>query len=983
MRATDRSGFTLAELVLTVFISAAVLGIAYAFLRGSMDQMRAGEDYVDVQQNLRVAGEMLAEEIRMAGYGIDYGNGQQGLVYAGPWDIVFNANVNPEPDVFGDPRVPVAMDPSASPAYVGGGGATLYSPGAAFGTGAETIRYSLDSDGDGTITSNDRGDDDEEDAGGPRDYVLGRYVYGSDSTGSNGGAREKVAVCAGPSDDTDDPTTPLFQYLYDDDNDPQTALRLWGDSNGDMSLDASEIAAVTPVSVASLAQVKRVRVNLTGDAGRLGSGASTVNASEGASSSFRTELGLRNKPRTLGIIRGTVFADENADGTRQGGELAISGAQIRLSTGSRSVTGTAGEYSFEVDPGTYSVTEFDPAGYVSTTPNVVSATLTPGGLVTVDFGDRSAAGNGWIRGAVWNDANGDTLVNPGEWGIKNVVVYLNTGARDTTDVYGEYSFYLPVSSYTVTEIDSAGYLSTTPNQVNVTLAAAGDTVSARFGDRLGGQVGTLQGVVFNDLDEDGMQGVGESGLAQVLLFLDTGDTTLTDSQGQYAFSLEAGIYAITQVDLESYVSTTPNNVTGVLVVGDSTTIVNFGDRPEQELNFDEIVLSNTDRALSVRTGDLKEDTKGEPEIVLGTRYASGVNNILVYFNNWLNSNTPNASIFSSTPSYTRSGGADVTAIGMGTLGSDAVLDVASGLYATSSNLKIWQTQTSGPNKGVLPTSPNNTYSTGLAAEVLSMAVADMRGTTALDLVIGTRLASGQGRIEIWTGTGSGTFSLGPTDIYTTNAVGLPLGEPYAIATAQLDGSGGRDIAVATRTSEYAGRIDLFYQNGSSGNFVASRSYVASGRVNGISAVDMQEDATGDLDLVIGTSTAPAVGQIELWLNAGSGNFGKFRMVDGVWVKSDSVAAPGEALAIGVTPLDADVYPDVAAGLKTGLAYQGALVVYRTFGFLPNSGTAWSGSEIGEVVTLDTNDFNKDGRQDVVVGTRTGASSGKLVVYFQQ
>src|SRR5262249_38996601 len=156
------------------------------------------------------------------------------------------------------------------------------------------------------------------------------------------------------------------------------------------------------------------------------------------------------------------------------------------------------------------------------------------------FGDRSLAGNGTIHGRVWNDANGDSMFTAGEWGIRNVVVYLNNGARDTTDANGRFSFYVPVTSYTVYETDSTGYLSTTPNQVNVTLTANGDSVTVNFGDLLSGSVGTISGVVFNDTDEDSTQDAGEAGLAQVPIYLSNGDSTLTDSQGFYSFSVRVG-----------------------------------------------------------------------------------------------------------------------------------------------------------------------------------------------------------------------------------------------------------------------------------------------------------------------------------------------------------------------------------------------------------------------------------------------------------
>ena len=37
--------------------------------------------------------------------------------------------------------------------------------------------------------------------------------------------------------------------------------------------------------------------------------------------------------------------------------------------------------------------------------------------------------------------------------------------------------------------------------------------------------------------------------------------------------------------------------------------------------------------------------------------------------------------------------------------------------------------------------------------------------------------------------------------------------------------------------------------------------------------------------------------------------------------------------------------------------------------------------VGEVITLTINDFNKDLRQDFAIGTRTASSRGAVVVFF--
>ncbi len=54
---------------------------------------------------------------------------------------------------------------------------------------------------------------------------------------------------------------------------------------------------------------------------------------------------------------------------------------------------------------------------------------------------------------------------------------------------------------------------------------------------------------------------------------------------------------------------------------------------------------------------------------------------------------------------------------------------------------------------------------------------------------------------------------------------------------------------------------------------------------------------------------------------------------------------------------------------------------KTFGLLPTHGHQLNNVSAGEVNTIDLADFNKDLRVDIVVGTRTSITQGKLVVYF--
>ena len=159
------------------------------------------------------------------------------------------------------------------------------------------------------------------------------------------------------------------------------------------------------------------------------------------------------------------------------------------------ITGAGGSYSFTNLPaGDYVVIETDPAGYVSTTPNSVPATVSAGGSATVNFGDYQTLLTQHYptsHGVVYNDANGNGILDSGETPLSGVTVELknNVGtviATTTTNSSGGYSFNNLVSgTYIVTETDPPGYISTTLNNVAVILSA-GTTATINFGDQTSG-----------------------------------------------------------------------------------------------------------------------------------------------------------------------------------------------------------------------------------------------------------------------------------------------------------------------------------------------------------------------------------------------------------------------------------------------------------------------------------------------------------------
>jgi uncharacterized repeat protein (TIGR01451 family) len=193
---------------------------------------------------------------------------------------------------------------------------------------------------------------------------------------------------------------------------------------------------------------------------------------------------------------------------------------------------------------------------------------------------------GSVYGTVFHDLDGDKTQDTNEPGISNVTVtlYDNNGdlfATTTTADDGSYTFHqVPVGSYTVTETDPEGYNSTTPNTVSVDVPDNGSD-QADFGDQ---QPGSLTGVVFDDLNNNGTQDPGEPGISNVTITLyDTNNnqvsTTTTANDGSYSFTnLIPGSYTVTETDPADYLSTTDNSKEDVKVPAGGSATVDFGDR---------------------------------------------------------------------------------------------------------------------------------------------------------------------------------------------------------------------------------------------------------------------------------------------------------------------------------------------------------------------------------------------------------------------
>ena len=280
-------------------------------------------------------------------------------------------------------------------------------------------------------------------------------------------------------------------------------------------------------------------------------------------------------------ISGAVYDDYDADGSQDPGEPGIQGITVTLSgpCSCTEVTASDGTFSFiGLAPGTYTLTETQSANYVdggetagnaggnAAVNDVISAITISSGQTGTGylFGEQS----GSVTGVVFEDTDADGTHDGGEPGIDGVTVTV-TGPGGpfsaTTSGGGLYIVHgLRPGTYSVAEtqpgthadwIDTAGAAggtATEPDTITgVTLVAGQDTTGYLFGEV---QAQPLSGVVFRDIDSDGVLDGGEPGIDGVTLtvtgvdarFVGVSRTLTTSGGGLWSVLLAPGSYTVAE-----------------------------------------------------------------------------------------------------------------------------------------------------------------------------------------------------------------------------------------------------------------------------------------------------------------------------------------------------------------------------------------------------------------------------------------------------
>ncbi len=305
-----------------------------------------------------------------------------------------------------------------------------------------------------------------------------------------------------------------------------------------------------------------------------------------------------------GTISGYVWADVNGNGVQEAGEEGVAGVAIQLYTDAdvwvgSTVSAADGTWSLiDVMSGQYYLA-FDPSTNANGVPNYqfspqdvgddatdsdVDPTTGTTPLFTFDptvdpvavFDAGLVEPQAGIGGRVWVDDDGDGLQDAAEEGVAQVTVQLLDASHSVlvqvqTDVSGNYFFSGVVLGIYYLHFDPSTNANGVPNyqfspqdvgpddQDSDVDPLTGNTPVFVF-DPLQGDLNidaglvvpraAISGRVWQDVDQDGLQGAGEQGIAGVTVELYHVDGSLlatnsSDAQGYYQFEeLIAGQYVV-------------------------------------------------------------------------------------------------------------------------------------------------------------------------------------------------------------------------------------------------------------------------------------------------------------------------------------------------------------------------------------------------------------------------------------------------------
>ena len=320
----------------------------------------------------------------------------------------------------------------------------------------------------------------------------------------------------------------------------------------------------------------------------------------------------------LGSLTGTLWNDADGNGLFGAAELPLPAWTVFLDannngtldpTEQQTTTAADGGWAFNSLPyGTKTVRVVTPTNWAVTSPAAGFSTfrlLNGENRTGLNFGVRERVGT--IRGTVWNDANGDGFQSTGETPQTGVTVFLdlNSDGLPGTDepaavsgLDGAWEFLkVPIGTWRVTEILPAGWVSAVGRpSVSAVSVTIGGVSSATFFN-LQPLPGSVSGIVFDDVNADGVLNGTDSLLPGWTIFADSNANAVLDAGETFAISDALGAYSlpglpygnttVRQIPQTGFAPTTyPANSTSFLLLSaQDRTALNFGNRDLRQLSL--------------------------------------------------------------------------------------------------------------------------------------------------------------------------------------------------------------------------------------------------------------------------------------------------------------------------------------------------------------------------------------------------------------
>lgn len=299
---------------------------------------------------------------------------------------------------------------------------------------------------------------------------------------------------------------------------------------------------------------------------------------------------------TTGSVTGLVFLDLDSNGVRDAAEPGIPGVSVLLTTSTgqviTGVTDANGVYSFlnaSTGPATVDVVNStlppglsQTAGVDPSPVTVVANTLTDAGADGYNDGAAPTT-TGGVTGTIFLDSNGNGTQDPGEPGLPGVLVTITPASGPAiTVVTGSNGVYtapvVPIGSATIDVVNSTlppgvtQTAGTDPGTLNVLAGTINNAGADGYQPPAPTGTGAVAGLVFFDLNNDGIQNPGESGIPGVSVTITAANgatvVVVTDANGFYqALNVPEGTATVDVVD-----ATLPAGVTHTIAGTDPSTV---------------------------------------------------------------------------------------------------------------------------------------------------------------------------------------------------------------------------------------------------------------------------------------------------------------------------------------------------------------------------------------------------------------------------